>query len=668
MDYLLKSTICLTAFYGLYFFGFRRLSFHTLNRFYLLVSLVLSLTIPLLSYERTEIVVIEPQPIEEAITPTEETQLIDNQEITIHQPTTIDNTSNATIDWMQVLNTIYLMGVGVMFFLFVKNLLTIVYCIKKTSAASCGTPPVSLSHRRSNKSLKILLTKSQSNSSFFNYIFLNPENLNPHEQELIIAHESFHAQRLHTLDLLILSIMKAIFWFNPIVYFYQKSLKQIHEYEVDALMSAMYDGREYAHLLLKLGIAPNTLITNQFSTKPLSERIQFLFKTPTKNMKKLLYFLSLPLIAVGVMAFAEEKIARVYQEKTLKSSIPKSVVEGKILAEKVIAKQTYNDTLKKTKINKIDSSRFSYNTNVKVPKNKVDSFNVISNQEYLVEGRDYVVKNNVIFLNSAYKNTKIAYRLYMKPLGSIIYPELTKLNKVEFPDMRFASKTPIVLAKNENNSLFRYTTLQTRPSTPFSKISKNQDTLRTILETNKLGKNPLVFINGEEYPSSVLYRINPDVVTSTAFYPPNNQSGIERFGEVAKDGIIKISTKEDDFIFKNDKQHKIAIENVKKRLIESKKRVRRQIYQNSNGVKYEEISIISINTGSPQTSIKLPFSQKGYKVNYFIDGKLTSEEEISNSRDAFIFVSVGKNKLIEEKYKEELKDSDVNFIIETKRN
>ena len=74
MDYLLKSTICLTAFYGLYFFSFRRMSFHTLNRFYLLVSLALSLTIPLLSYERTEIVVLEPQPIQEATLAVEETQ------------------------------------------------------------------------------------------------------------------------------------------------------------------------------------------------------------------------------------------------------------------------------------------------------------------------------------------------------------------------------------------------------------------------------------------------------------------------------------------------------------------------------------------------------------------------------------------------------------------
>ncbi len=584
------------------------MSFHTLNRFYLLASLALSLTIPLLSYERTEIVLLEPQPIEEVTIPTEETyQNIDNQTSSIHQTATIESSPEKDIDWLMIIKTIYLIGVGFMVVLFIKNLLTIFYSIKRASVAER-----SRSHR---KDLKILLTKSQSNSSFFYYVFLNPDNLNPHEQELIIAHESFHAQRLHTLDLLFSSIFKSIFWFNPIVYFYQKSLKQIHEYEVDALMSATYDSREYAHLLLKLGVAPSTLIINQFSTKPLSERIQFLFKTPTKNMKKLFYFLSLPLIAVGIMAFAEEKIVRVYQKNQTKNKISKTINQTKVLNEKMFTKPSRIDTLRKGKTTNIDSSTFSYHFPV-MPKNgNADSFKVIINKRTLVEGKDFIIKNNTIYLDKKYEGSKILYHVYSSS-GAIIYPELTKLNKVEFPDMRFSSKTPVFLAKNENSSLFRYTPFQTRPSTPFSKVAKNQDTLRTILETNKLGKNPLVFINGEEYPSSILYRINPDEVTSTTFYPPNNMSGIERFGEAARDGVYKIITKGEDFIIKNDKQHKIVIENVRMRLIESKKRVRRQIYQNSNGVKFEEISFQSSTIGGTYGySVKLP---RGKKVVFFL--------------------------------------------------
>lgn len=941
MDYLLKSTICLTAFYGLYFFGFRRLSFHTLNRFYLLASLALSLTIPLLSYERTEIVMLEPQPIEETVFYKESIpENTYSQVPIIQQSANVEESSKVNIDWMQVISTIYLIGVGFMLILFIKNLLTIFYSIKSASVATALVAERSRSHQsrnhqsRSQQKLKILLTKSQSNSSFFNYVFLNPDNLNPHEEALIIAHEGFHAQRLHTLDLLISSILKAVFWFNPIVYFYQKSLKQIHEYEVDALMSATYDGREYAHLLLKLGVAPSAMIINQFSTKPLSERIQFLFKTPTKNMKKLLYFLSLPIIAVGVMAFAEEKIVRVYQEKDTdkpmfseeikvypleindarnyaswtggvsdfdftpknislnritaknyngfhysvnpnsltiktiedvnkyiakrslalivtekstdtdgnltklglaikhlrtnqmtkaeifdmvdlrekgkngafifiesydrnfkesqmsinygtknlvitKSSVPHKnlhsfvaynvntegvsaikhssdmisycVFPGRITEQTLAEAQAYfekngfelkvNNSTKDAKGNfesitlsfgnesktfilkdlkhwirlkseknskfirqdesiifeadtkilttkifvenrmfkmteksgaweikdftvnenhsPIDSSRFSYHFPV-MPKNgNADSIKVIINKKTLVEGKDFIIKNNTIYLDKKYGGSKITYHVYSSS-GAIIYPELTKLNQVEFPDMRFSSKTPVFLAKNENKP---FPQIGKSPSY-FSKIMRNQDTLRTILEANKLGKNPLVFINEEEYPSSILYRINPDEVTNTTFYPPNSKSAIERFGESANDGVIKITTKEDDFIIKNDKQLKIATENVRTRLIESKKRVRRQIYQNLNGEKYEEISFQSSTIGGTYGySVRLP---RGQKVVFFLDGKPVSEEDINNSKQPFT-VNVSKDEKLRDKYSDELKKADVIFNLKTKQ-
>ena len=172
MEYLLKSTICLTALYGLYLFGFRRMSFHAINRFYLLVSLALSLTIPLLNYERTEVVVLEPQAIEEVNIPFEEIQESALDQSTSSQPTKgIEEIPVKAIDWIQVLNTIYLLGVGVMIFVFTKNLLIVLYTIKKASTSMASvTSSVAeriRSHSSNNQKLKILLTKSQSNSSFF---------------------------------------------------------------------------------------------------------------------------------------------------------------------------------------------------------------------------------------------------------------------------------------------------------------------------------------------------------------------------------------------------------------------------------------------------------------------------------------------------------------------
>lgn len=636
MDYLLKSSICLLAFYGLYFFGFRRLSFHALNRFYLLFSLALSLTIPLLSYVRTEIIVLEPQASEEVNIPFEEVQESAYNQSNAIQPTKgIEEIDFKTIEWIQILNSIYLLGFGMMIFVFTKNLLIVLYTIKKAynSMASSETSPASLSYLKSNRRLKILITKSQSNSSFFNYVFLNPDNLNPHEEAMIIAHESFHAQRLHTLDLLILSMLKAAFWFNPIVYFYQKSLKQIHEYEVDALMSASYDSREYAHLLLKLSLAPNAMIINQFSTKPLSERIQFLFKTPTKNKKKLLYFLSLPFIAAGVMAFAHKKVVRVYQEKeekkTVKETSESILKKGKLRTENL--KKVFSDTLKKEKMVQIDSTKFTYYLSIKpTKKGNIDSFKVIIKNQLLVEGRDFIVKGEGIYLNQKYKGTRPFFHVYSTVMGPVLYPYLTKLDNIPLININLSAKLPSFFTSNDNGVISRTIKIPFPDTRPI----KNQDTLRTILEANKLGKNPLVFINEEEYPSSILYRINPSNTRGSEIYSKGSQRAIEKYGLRAADGVIILNTtKNKELLLENEKQYRIAVDNVKKQLDAPKKRIQRVVLKDLDGKEYERVSIMRPDLVSTHFSVDVPV---GGKVVFTVDGKAVNEENIENAKQLYI--------------------------------
>jgi hypothetical protein len=71
--------------------------------------LALSLTIPLLSYERKEVVVLEPQAIEEVNIPVEAIQESAVNQSTVIQPTkSIEKIPVGTIDWIQILNFIYL--------------------------------------------------------------------------------------------------------------------------------------------------------------------------------------------------------------------------------------------------------------------------------------------------------------------------------------------------------------------------------------------------------------------------------------------------------------------------------------------------------------------------------------------------------------------------------
>jgi len=293
-------------------------------------------------------------------------------------------------------------------------------------------------------------------------------------------------------------------------------------------------------------------------------------------------------------------------------------------------------------ITKIDSSRFTHL--LSVPTALPSNSQIYGDDILLIAGENYIKKDYRFYLDKKYSKLKVQYSMddkfftlslgKTKPSNIVFYPELTKLNKVEFPDMRFSSKTRVVLAKNENSSLFRYTPFQTRLSTPFSKVAKNQDTLRTILEANKLGKNPLVFINGEEYPSSVLYRINPSSTRGSEIYPKGNQRAIEKYGLRAEDGVIILNTvKNKELLIENEKQYRITVDNVKKQLDAPKKRIQRVVLKDLDGKEYEKVSVMRPDLSTINFSVDIPV---GGKVIFMVDGKEVSENEIEIAKQIYI--------------------------------
>lgn len=226
MNYLLESTVCITIFYGLYYLIFRRLTFIRLNRIYLLSSLVIGLSWPLISYQIKEVVKI-PATVEY-----EETNLVPfvmNSSTPLISNTPIEK----MLDWHVILPGIYVLGI---LFMLIKFSI-IIYKLLKISRISSGNDFIS--------------TKSKyANSSFFNLIFIDDSNLSEHEINQILEHEKWHIRLFHSYDLLFVEILKIVFWFNHILWLYQRSLSEVHEYEVDTRMIQVYNPQAYAHLLL----------------------------------------------------------------------------------------------------------------------------------------------------------------------------------------------------------------------------------------------------------------------------------------------------------------------------------------------------------------------------------------------------------------------------------
>ncbi|MBB3836645.1 hypothetical protein FHS57_000627 [Runella defluvii] len=151
-------------------------------------------------------------------------------------------------------------------------------------------------------------------ASFFGVVFMNSQALTEEETQQVLLHEQMHARLFHSVDVLLIELCKVILWFNPAIYFYKKSLAEIHEYEVDAQLAARFDAKTYAYLILKLATQSSHSLVHSFGKHPVTNRIHFLFQKPTSAMKKLLYAFGLPLGVAGVLAFAPRKEVLVYNE------------------------------------------------------------------------------------------------------------------------------------------------------------------------------------------------------------------------------------------------------------------------------------------------------------------------------------------------------------------
>lgn len=131
---------------------------------------------------------------------------------------------------------------------------------------------------------RIYRVKGKDSFSFFNRIQIAPE-LSEDDQRIVIEHEKLHANKLHSLDVLVAEIIHVIFWINPAFFWMKRELINLHEFQVDELM---YRKHKVSYLKFLINYAlglngPHYLLTSQFYNQlSLKKRIQNM-KTRTKK-------------------------------------------------------------------------------------------------------------------------------------------------------------------------------------------------------------------------------------------------------------------------------------------------------------------------------------------------------------------------------------------------
>ncbi len=283
LTYLLEVTICWTLLYAIYACALSRETFFKSNRAYLLAAIIGGLLIPFLELPQAE---------------TTENAAVYLQTVVVVGMEAVEISARQT----QLAPTVGLTDVLLGLYFLVVLLLTgrFIYGLRQIFQLYKNA------ERLENNTL--LTTEQHPPFSFLHLLFLPQDfDLKDSENQKILRHERAHLAQRHTLDVLLLELLSIVFWCAPPIYFFKKSLRQIHEYLADAEVLKNTKKKQYGLLLLRQSHQGRMWLSlaNHFNQSQLKKRIMMMTKKPSNKQAKWKYLAVIPAFLLLVFAFAD---------------------------------------------------------------------------------------------------------------------------------------------------------------------------------------------------------------------------------------------------------------------------------------------------------------------------------------------------------------------------
>ena len=262
--YIARASLYLALFYAFFLLVMRRTSLFRFNRIVLLVGTVVCHLLPLLRL-RT---VILPADI-----------LVGAPEMVA---TEAEGASAAPFPWL-----IVLYAAGVLAIL----ALTLYSALRTARIIRSGTPEPCEGCRLT------LLEGDAPSFSWGRQVVMSRSDYEKYPA--ILGHELQHVQKHHSLDILLMTAVTAVHWFNPLVWIARAELRLLHEYEADeGLLRQGIDATSYQLLLVRKAVGEQRFsLANGFNHAKLKQRIAMMHKKPTSGWMRLAYVALLPFLA-----------------------------------------------------------------------------------------------------------------------------------------------------------------------------------------------------------------------------------------------------------------------------------------------------------------------------------------------------------------------------------
>ena len=282
--YLVKANLGLTAFYAFYWVFLRKNTFFLTNRYYLLLSVIVSFLMPLLKVKHNYNFD-TPLPLTLNELPYE------NIKPAVYQ--SIMSFAGGNINFLDILTIIYLVGVIILS-------TRLIYAMSKIYFLLINGEPISKEETRTGQRYWLLRSDNAFSSySFFNFLILNRADIS-HNRNIITDHEEVHIGQWHSFDVLLLELVQVFCWFNPLVSFYKESLRTLHEFIADAIVEDDSEKVAYAEFLFAYNFRTNIskLGNNFFKDSLLKERISMMMRERSSMLSAVKYLLIVPILMI----------------------------------------------------------------------------------------------------------------------------------------------------------------------------------------------------------------------------------------------------------------------------------------------------------------------------------------------------------------------------------
>ncbi|WP_423130103.1 carboxypeptidase-like regulatory domain-containing protein [Gaoshiqia sp. Z1-71] len=287
--FLWEASVAVGLFYLLYWLLLRKSTHFQANRFFLLITLLLAMLVSAFPVKYAVPVAQAHQPV-----------FLDFGQAFKQIETAEDLTlgGDSGIRWAVILCFVYFLGVAVF------ALRLVVQCLG----------PVRMIYRcKSIKQDGFYLhetSRYQLPFSFFNHIFINPNNHKQEEINDILTHEQVHIRERHWVDLLFIELFTVILWFNPVIWLFEQAIKQNHEYLADkGVLTRGHSPVRYQVLLINQLMGMQVIgITNSLTFALGPTRLNMMTKQKTPKKKLLRMACGIPVLAVLLIAFAEPEL------------------------------------------------------------------------------------------------------------------------------------------------------------------------------------------------------------------------------------------------------------------------------------------------------------------------------------------------------------------------